>query len=177
MRKTRRADLTAKMKKIKIFIFDVDGVLTDNTVWMGRGKNEMKRFNIADGMGVYIARRAGLPTAFISGRYSVSTLSRVKELGIVDYYQEKGPKRIPFEKILKKYKLKSNEAAFMGDDVIDVPVLKLAGVAATVPHAADYVKVHADIVTAHEAGMGAAREFVDMVLIAKGFDPVELTYK
>jgi 3-deoxy-D-manno-octulosonate 8-phosphate phosphatase (KDO 8-P phosphatase) len=165
------------MQKIRLFVFDVDGILTDNTVWMGRGKSEMKRFNIADGMAVYIARRAGIPTALISGRPSVATLSRVKELGIEDYFQEKGPKRIPFEKLLKKYKLRCDEAAYMGDDVIDVPLLEMAGVSATVPHAPAYVKKYVDIVTVHEAGMGAAREFVDMVLLAKGLNPVELTYR
>lgn len=169
--------LLAKMKKIKLFVFDVDGVLTDNTVWMGRGKTEMKRFNIADGMGVYIARRAGIPTAFISGRPSPATTSRVKELGIVDFYQQRGPKRVPFAKLLKKYKLDPKEVAFMGDDVIDVPIMQIAGVAATVPHAPDYVKKYVDLVTDHEAGMGAAREFIDMVIIAKGLDPVDLTYK
>jgi 3-deoxy-D-manno-octulosonate 8-phosphate phosphatase (KDO 8-P phosphatase) len=65
----------------------------------------------------------------------------------------------------------------MGDDVIDVSVMKLAGVAATVPHAPDYVKKYADVVTKHQAGFGAAREFVDMILNAKGFDPIELTFK
>jgi 3-deoxy-D-manno-octulosonate 8-phosphate phosphatase (KDO 8-P phosphatase) len=169
--------LLAKMKKIKLFVFDVDGVITDNTVWMGRGKTELKRFNIADGMGVYIARRAGIPTAFISGRPSPATTARVRELGVTDLYQFRGPKRVPFEKLLKKYKIDSKEVAFMGDDVIDVPIMQLAGVAATVPHAPDYVKKYADIVTLHEAGMGAARELVDMVIQAKGFDPVELTFK
>jgi 3-deoxy-D-manno-octulosonate 8-phosphate phosphatase (KDO 8-P phosphatase) len=165
------------MKKIRLFVFDVDGVLTDNTVWMGRGKTELKRFNIADGMGVYIARRAGIPTAFISGRPSPATTSRVRELGIIDFFQKKGPKKAPLQKLLKKYKLDPGEVAFMGDDVIDVPVMEMVGVAATVPHAPEYVKKYADIVTQHEAGMGAARELVDMVLMAKGFDPVELTYK
>jgi 3-deoxy-D-manno-octulosonate 8-phosphate phosphatase (KDO 8-P phosphatase) len=169
--------LKARMKNIRLFIFDVDGVLTDNTVWMGRGGAEYKRFCIADGMAVYIARRAGIPSAFISGRASPATTSRARELGIEDLFQNKGPKRVPFEKLVKKYKLSKGQVAFMGDDVIDVPVMKLAGVAATVPHAPDYVKKHADIVTIRHAGQGAAREFVDMVLMAKGFDPVELTYK
>jgi 3-deoxy-D-manno-octulosonate 8-phosphate phosphatase (KDO 8-P phosphatase) len=177
MRRNKRADLKVRMRKIRIFVFDVDGVLTDNTVWMGGGKTEMKRFNIADGMGVYIARRAGIPTAFISGRPSPATLARIKELGIEDYYQQKGPKRIAFLKILKKYGLGSDQAAFMGDDVIDVPLLEMAGVSATVPHAASYIRRRADIVTVHEAGMGAAREFVDMVLMAKGLNPVDLTYR
>ncbi len=177
MQKSNGSRLRAKMKKIKLFVFDVDGVLTDNTVWMGAGKTELKRFNIADGMGIYIARRAGIPSAFISGRSSPATTSRVKELGIVDFFQKKGPKRIPFQKLLKKYKLDQTEVAFMGDDVIDVPVMMMAGVAVTVPHAADYVKEYADIITVHEAGMGAAREFIDLVLIAKGYNPIELTYR
>lgn len=169
--------LLAKLKKIELLIFDVDGVLTDNTVWIGDGKTEFKRFCIADGMAVYIARRAGIPTALISGRRSTATTARAKELGIKDLYQHKGSKKIAFEKLLKKYKLLPQQVAFMGDDVIDVSVLRLAGVAVTVPHAPDYVKQFVDIITVREAGMGAAREFVDMVLAAKGLDPVELTYK
>jgi len=177
LRKGNTRQLKGKLKKIELFVFDVDGVLTDNTVWMGADGNELKRFNIADGMGVYIARRAGIPTAFISGRPSVATTARVNELGIADFFQERGPKRIPFEKLLAKYKLAGDQVAFMGDDVIDVPIMKMAGIAATVPHAPLYVKKYADIVTKHEAGMGAARELVDLVIQAKGFDPVELTYK
>ncbi len=166
-----------KLKKIELFIFDVDGVLTDNTVWMGRDGNEYKRFNIADGMAVYIARRAGIPTAFVSGRKSQATTARARELKIKDLFQEAGPKKVPFEKLLKKYKLDAGQAAFMGDDVIDVAVMKMAGISATVPHAPSYVKRYADIVTKRQAGMGAARELVDMVLMAKGLDPVELTYR
>jgi len=165
------------MKKIKLLIFDVDGVLTDNTVWMGRDGNEYKRFCIADGMAVYIARRAGIPTAFLSGRKSPATTSRAKELGITDLFQKKGPKSKPFERLLKKYNLSPDEAAFMGDDVIDVAVMKMAGISATVPHAPSYVKRFADIVTRKQAGMGAAREFVDLILKAKGLDPIELTYR
>lgn len=177
MPKLSHNSLRNKLRKVKLLIFDVDGVLTDNTVWMGQGKNEYKRFNIADGMAVYIARRAGIPSAFVSGRKSPATVSRAKELGITDLHQAKGPKKAPFEKLLKKYGLSADETAFMGDDVIDVAVMKLAGVSATVPHAPSYVKRFADVVTKREAGMGAAREFVDMILEAKGFDPLELTYK
>lgn len=169
--------LKAKLKKIKLFVFDIDGVLTDNTIWMGGGGTELKRFNIADGMAVYIARRAGIPTAFISGRPSPASIARATELGIVDFFQKKGPKMVPFEKLLKKYSLDGSEVGFMGDDVIDVPLMQIAGVAATVPHAPDYVKKYADVVMIHEAGMGAAREFVDMALKAKGLNPIDLTYK
>lgn len=177
MRKAAHKNLRSKLKKIELFIFDVDGVLTDNTVWMGRDGNEYKRFNIADGMAVYIARRAGIPTAFVSGRKSQATTARARELKIKDLFQNAGPKREPFEKLLKKYKLTADRVAFMGDDVIDIAVMKMAGIAATVPHAPSYVKRCADIVTRRQAGMGAARELVDIVLMAKGLDPVELTYK
>ncbi len=177
MRKATHRSLKSKLKKIELFIFDVDGVLTDNTVWMGRDGNEYKRFNIADGMAVYIARRAGIPTAFVSGRKSQATTARARELKIRDLYQEGGPKKVPFEKLLKKYKLDADQVAFMGDDVIDIAVMRMAGIAATVPHAPSYVRRYADIVTKRQAGMGAARELVDMVLKAKGLDPVELTYR
>ncbi len=177
MRKGSHNSLKTKLKKIELLIFDVDGVLTDNTVWMGRNGDEYKRFCIADGMAVYIARRAGIPTAFISGRKSPATTARARELGVKDLFQIAGPKRLSFDKLLKKYKLDPQQTAFMGDDVIDIPVMKSAGVSVTVPHAPAYVKKYADIVTNRDAGMGAAREFVDMVLKAKGFNPVELTFK
>ncbi len=177
MHKTDCPKLLEKLRKVELLVFDVDGVLTDNTVFIGDGQAEFKRFCIADGMAVYIARRAGIPSAFISGRPSPATTARAKELGVEDCHQEKGSKIPPFKKLLKKYNLKNNQVAFMGDDVIDISVMKVAGVVATVPHAPDYVKQFADIITVREAGMGAAREFVDMVLIAKGYDPVELTYK
>ncbi|UCC79422.1 MAG: HAD hydrolase family protein [Candidatus Zixiibacteriota bacterium] len=177
MKKISPNSLKAKMRKIELFVFDVDGVLTDNTVYMGRNGAEYKRFCIADGMAVYIARRAGIPTAFISGRKSPATTARAKELRISDYYQYPGTKRKPFERLLKKYKLQPEQTAFMGDDIIDVVLMKMAGVSATVPHAPDYVKRYADVVTKKQAGFGAAREFVDMVLKAKGFDPLELTFK
>ncbi len=177
MRSNKNTALKSRLKKIELLVFDVDGVLTDNTVYMGNGNSEFKRFCIADGMAVYIARRAGIPTALISGRPSSATIARAKELKIKDLYQKGGPKRIPFEKLLKKYKLTRDRVAYMGDDVIDVPVMKLAGVSATVPHAPSYVKAHADIVTKRGAGLGAAREFVDMIILAKGLDPLELTYK
>ena len=177
MPKLSHNSLNRKLKKVKLLVFDVDGVLTDNTVWMGSGKNEFKRFNIADGMAVYIARRAGIPTAFLSGRKSPATTARARELKITDLYQNAGPKRAPFEKLLKKYQLTSAEVAYMGDDIIDVAIMKMAGVSATVPHAPSYVKRFADVVTKKEAGMGAAREFVDMVIKAKGLDPLEFTFK
>lgn len=177
MRKAAHKNLRSKLKKIGLFIFDVDGVLTDNTVWMGGDGDEYKRFNIADGMAVYIARRAGIPTAFVSGRKSKATTARARELKIKDLFQEDGPKLVPFEKLLKKYRLAAEQVAFMGDDVIDVAVMRMAGIAVTVPHAPSYVRRYADIVTKREAGMGAARELVDMVLKAKGLDPVELTYR
>jgi 3-deoxy-D-manno-octulosonate 8-phosphate phosphatase (KDO 8-P phosphatase) len=177
VKKASPNSLKAKMRRIELFVFDVDGVLTDNTVYVGRNGAEYKRFCIADGMAVYLARKAGLPTALISGRKSPATTSRARELGITDFYQYPGTKRKPFEKLLKKYKLEPRQTAFMGDDVIDVVLMQLAGVSATVPHAPDYVKKYADVVTKRQAGLGAAREFVDMVLKAKGFDPLELTFK
>jgi 3-deoxy-D-manno-octulosonate 8-phosphate phosphatase (KDO 8-P phosphatase) len=177
MRKAVHKNLKPKLKRIELFVFDVDGVLTDNTVWMGGDGDEYKRFNIADGMAVYIARRAGIPTAFVSGRKSKATTARARELKIKDLFQEAGPKLVPFEKLLKKYKLAAEQVAFMGDDVIDVAVMRMAGISATVPRAPSYVRKYADIVTKRQAGMGAARELVDMVLKAKGLDPVELTYR
>ncbi len=161
-------DLKTKLKQIKLVILDVDGVLTDDTVWMGPDNIELKRFCIADGLGMVMARRRGIKIALLSGRPSPATTARAEELQIEDVYQGYGSK-IDFYNTLKdKYKLNDSEIAFMGNDMVDLEVLKTCGLPIAVPGSPKSIIDAAEYVTSKSGGFGAVREVFDMILEAHG---------
>jgi 3-deoxy-D-manno-octulosonate 8-phosphate phosphatase (KDO 8-P phosphatase) len=162
--------LADKLRKIKLVIFDVDGVLTDNTIFMGADGFEMKRFNIADGLGTYMAIKHGIKIAFLSGRPSAATERRAKELGVEDAIQTHANKLDSYELLKLKYDYKDENIAFMGNDLIDVGVMKKCGLAVAVPDSPQSVIANADFVTTKQGGFGASREFLDMILDARGID-------
>lgn len=166
--------LKEKLKNLKLLVFDVDGVLTDNTVFVGGNETEFKRFHIADGLAFYMAQKVGLKLALVSGRYSPATDSRAKEFNIDEVHQSTTPKPEVVAKLIAKYELKPEEVSFMGDDLVDIQVMKSVGVSVSVPDGAPQTREIADYVTARAGGHGAVREFVDMVLEAKGVDPRSL---
>ena len=159
-----------RLKKIKILIFDVDGVLTDNSVFIGDNGSEYKRFFIADGLAFYMARMAGLKIALLSGRYSPATDSRARELEVDELFQGNIDKAKVINDLMGKYRLNTDEICFMGDDLVDLGAMKVAGVRVSVPSGASQIKAEADYITRHEGGRGAVRELIDMVLTARGFD-------
>lgn len=163
-------ELTEKLRKIELMIFDVDGVLTDNTIFIGRDGSEFKRFNIADGLGTYIAKRHGLKIAFLSGRPSPATQIRAEELGITDIYQSPADKLGFYNQLKSKYNLKDENIAFIGNDLVDVGVMKQCGLAFAVPDSPSLVLKTADYVTKKRGGFGAAREVLDIILNARGID-------
>ncbi len=167
-------DFQKRLKKLKLLIFDVDGILTDNTVLMGENGREYKRFNLADGMGFYLARLAGIKIALISGRYSPATDSRAKELGLGDVYQGYLNKVKAIEELTAKYDLSPEEICYMGDDIIDLQAMETSGFCATVPHGAEEIRSIADYITEKEGGNGAARELINLILKAKGIKATEL---
>jgi 3-deoxy-D-manno-octulosonate 8-phosphate phosphatase (KDO 8-P phosphatase) len=162
--------LTDKLRKIRLVIFDVDGVLTDNTVFMGADGFEIKRFNIADGLGTYMAIRHGLIIAFLSGRHSAATISRGKELGVTEIIQNPSNKLDSYTDLKLKYKLEDENIAYMGNDLVDVGVMRQCGLAIAVPDSPQLVLKAADYVTKKQGGFGAAREFLDMILEARGIE-------
>lgn len=162
--------LVEKLRKIQLVIFDVDGVLTDNTVLMGNDRTEFKRFNIADGLGTYMAIKHGLHIAFLSGRKSEATLARAKELGVSDVIQTHVNKLDSYAILKLKYNLADENVAYMGNDLVDVGVMKQCGFAAAVPDSPMTVLKNAAYVTKKPGGFGAARELLDMILEAKGID-------
>ena len=166
---TRHAPLVTKLKRVKLFLCDVDGVLTDGSVFIG-GEREFKRFNIRDGLGLVLARRAGLKVGWVSARPSAATRKRAKELKI-DFLVQQGDrlsKTGAVERLLAREKLDWSEVCFIGDDVVDLGPLARAGLGLAVADARPQVKAAADFVTGAAGGRGAVREAVEMILRAQG---------
>ncbi len=166
MAKSLPKALASKMARVKIFLCDVDGVLTNATVFIGDGR-EFKEFHIRDGLGLRLLQRAGIKVGWISNRPSTATQQRADELKIDFLYQAKGSKVDAVEAILKRAGFDWDDVCYMGDDVVDLGALKRAGVAVGVPSAIEEVKTLADYVTKAEGGQGAVREVVGLILKAQ----------
>ena len=160
--------MNSSVQKIKLIISDVDGVWTDGTIFLNGTGEEFKRFSVLDGAGMAVARMADLKVAFISGRFSKATEARAKELKIQDVYNGTLNKLIPYEALKKKYQLDDDEIAFIGDDMIDIPVMEKVGTAISVSDAYPLVKELAVYVTEKAGGEGAFREAVDWILKEQG---------
>jgi len=171
--------LHSRLKRVKLFLCDVDGVLTDGSIFIG-GVSEFKRFNIRDGLGLVLARRAGLKVGWVSARPSVATRMRAQELKI-DFLIQQGDsvsKTGAIEKLLAREKVDWKEVCFVGDDVVDLGPLARAGFAVAVGDARPQVKAAADFVTRADGGRGAVRETIEMILQAQGkWEPVIAVYK
>jgi 3-deoxy-D-manno-octulosonate 8-phosphate phosphatase (KDO 8-P phosphatase) len=155
-------------KGLKMLILDVDGVLTDGRIILDNDGNEFKSFHVRDGHGIKMLQRAGVRVAIITGRYSKVVERRARELGITEIYQRCHAKTVAFDHIIEKYGLSEKEAAYMGDDVVDIPVFKRVGMPIAVKDAEDSAKDHAAMITENPGGRGAVREVCDFLLKAKG---------
>jgi 3-deoxy-D-manno-octulosonate 8-phosphate phosphatase (KDO 8-P phosphatase) len=163
-----KKNIKGKLKKIKLLILDVDGVMTDGRIIMDSEGHEIKNFDVRDGHGIKLLQRYGIKVAILTGRQSKVVEYRAKDLDIKDVYQKVFNKKEVFEKILRKHKLSANEVAYMGDDIVDIPVLKRVGFSAAVADAVDVVKKSVDYITKNTGGHGAVRELCEMILQAKG---------
>jgi 3-deoxy-D-manno-octulosonate 8-phosphate phosphatase (KDO 8-P phosphatase) len=166
---TRHPSLATRMARIKLFLCDVDGVLTDGSIFIG-GEREFKRFNIRDGLGLVLARRAGLKIGWVSARPSPATKLRAAELKIhfLVEQNDKQSKTDAIEKLLAQEKLGWDEVCFVGDDIVDLGPLKRAGFSVAVADAVAEAKAAAHFVTDARGGHGAIREVVEMILQAQG---------
>ena len=160
--------MNPKVKKIKMIISDVDGVWTDGSFYKGTDGQEFKKFNVHDGVGVAMARAAGLKIALISGRYSPATEYRAKELNIEDVYNG-GLNKIPaYEELKNKYNLIDSEIAYVGDDLIDISVMEKVGAPIAVANAINNVKKISAYTTKTAGGYGAFRESVSWIIDQQG---------
>jgi 3-deoxy-D-manno-octulosonate 8-phosphate phosphatase (KDO 8-P phosphatase) len=156
-----------KAQKIKIVIVDVDGILTDGTIGYGNYTDTYRKFHVHDGFGFVLLAKAGIKSAIITSKRSKAVLKRAKELKIDIVCQNVDKKVSAFNKILKKYKLKPEQACYIGDDLLDLAVLNRAGFSVTVPQACGDIQHSVDFVTQKDAGCGAVRETVEFILKAQ----------
>jgi 3-deoxy-D-manno-octulosonate 8-phosphate phosphatase (KDO 8-P phosphatase) len=158
-------------RKIRLLALDVDGVLTDNGVYIGASQGErveLKRFDIQDGLGLALLRGTGIRVALVSGRVSEATALRASELRIEDVIQDAGAHKVPaLGALIEKHGIAWDEVAFVGDDLADVPVMQRVGLPIAVANAVPEMKAIAAYVTEAEGGRGAVREVVTAVLGAR----------
>ncbi|MFQ6607672.1 MAG: KdsC family phosphatase [Fidelibacterota bacterium] len=162
-------DFKQAAEKIKIILTDVDGVFTDGTIYKGNDGSEFKRFSVLDGAGVALARAANLKVVIVSGRHSPATVSRAKELGLEnDCFQGELNKVALYNRLKEQYSFTDEEAVFIGDDLIDIEVMKQVGLPIAVANAIAPVKAIAKLVTEAKGGEGAFREAVETILHSRG---------
>jgi 3-deoxy-D-manno-octulosonate 8-phosphate phosphatase (KDO 8-P phosphatase) len=167
-----------RAERVALPITDVDGVLTDGRIFLADDGTEMKGFHVRDGAGVVYARRAGIPVALITGRSSALVARRAMELGITDVFQGAIDKRPPFLELLRRHDLAPEQVAYVGDDLLDLPLLTRVGFAVTVADAVPEVREVAHHVTDAPGGGGALREVVEVILRAQGrWDAVVARYR
>lgn len=159
------------LKKIKVLILDVDGVMTDSRVFWTEGSGWGAFYSVIDGFGVKLLLRNGIEVCVISAGTFTSHKKRAEILGIKHAYFGDENKLHAFAEICGKLGVKESECAFVGDELFDIPVLERAGFAATPPHAPASVKKAVSYITKREGGNGAVRELCDLLLQAKGIRP------
>lgn len=155
-------------KGIKLLILDVDGVLTDGSIILDDGGNELKAFYVRDGHGIKMLSSIGVKVAIITGRYSKVVERRAHELGITEIYQRCHIKLVAYEELKEKLNISDNEIAYIGDDIVDISIMKKVGLPVAVADSEERTKSEALIITDKPGGRGAVREICDLILKAKG---------
>ena len=166
-----------RAEKIKLVLFDVDGVLTDGKLLLQADGSESKQFDIKDGTGIVLAQRAGLKVGFLSARLSPPTQHRAAQLGVTLVHQGVSSKIETYEHIVDELLLEDEAVAYMGDDIVDLPVLSRVGLAAAPADAAPDVRARVHWVSQAPGGCGAARELIELILRAqRAWESVLLEY-
>lgn len=160
--------LAQQIKSIRLIAFDVDGILTDGGLYLSDSGEEFKRFNSLDGHGLKMLKASGVELAIITGRTSRCVELRAKNLGITHLFQGVEDKLGVMQSLLEKLKLVPEAAAYMGDDVVDLPVMRRVGLAISVPNAPQVVRDNAHYVSQHNGGNGAVREACELIMSAQG---------
>jgi len=164
---TKYQSLVPKLRKIKMILLDVDGVLTDGAIIYGLDGLELKIFDSQDGYGITNAINNGINVGIVTARSSEVVERRAKDLGITDLYQGSIDKVTPYQRIKKGHSLSDAEVAYVGDDLLDLPLLQRVGFSAAPANAVRDVKMRVDYVAKTMGGHGAVREIIDMILKAQ----------
>ncbi|MDD4894503.1 MAG: HAD-IIIA family hydrolase [Candidatus Omnitrophica bacterium] len=162
-----KAELIEKARKIKMLLLDVDGVLTDGRIIYDSAGRDMKFFDVHDGMGVYALKKAGIKTILITAKGSRAIKPRSRDMRVEAVFEDVSPKTTALEKILKKYKINTEEICFVGDDLVDLCLMRRVGLPIAVFNAAPEIKQAASYVTLKLGGRGAVREVAELILKAQ----------
>jgi 3-deoxy-D-manno-octulosonate 8-phosphate phosphatase (KDO 8-P phosphatase) len=160
--------LAEKLQAVKAVILDVDGVLTDGGIYYDPTGRDIKRFHVADGLGIELLRQAGIRVVIMSGRVSEALTRRAAELRVTDCYQGLRDKKAQIEKLRQQWQLKAEELLYVGDDLNDLPAFEAVGVRVAVANADDMLRSQAHYVTQATGGNGAVREVCEWLLKARG---------
>lgn len=166
-----------KAKAIKLLILDVDGTLTNGALYYTSAGAEMRGFHVQDGMGLKLLQRSGVEVAVISAKQSEVVAKRMSDLNIEHVYLGHEDKIPAYESLKTKLGLDDSQIAYMGDDLPDLPLLKRAGLAISVPNAPEIIQQHVDFISVKKAGKGAVREACELIMNAQGtYQPVIQSY-
>ncbi len=161
-------DVLEKAAAVRLVVFDVDGVLTDGSLFLGDDGQEYKAFHSRDGHGMKMLQASGVEIAVITGRTSQVVVHRMDNLGVRHVYQGQLDKLPAFEDLLQKLAIPAEQVAYVGDDVVDLPTMRRAGLAVAVQDAHPLVKQHAHWCTPSKGGRGAARDLCELIMSAQG---------
>ncbi len=161
-------EILEKARPVRLIIFDVDGVLTDGNLYLGNSGEELKAFNIKDGLGIKLLMQSGVEVGVITGRSSELVAQRMQSLGVKHIYQGQHEKLPAYQELVAKLGLEPEQVAYVGDDLIDLPLMRRVGFAVAVEDAHPLVKQHAHWQTPAAGGKGAVREVCELLMKAQG---------
>ena len=156
-----------RAKKIKLLILDVDGVLTDGRIVYDNFGDELKFFNVTDGLGVYLLRKAGIKTVIITAKKTRAVVKRARDMHVAAVYSNHYKLKV-YQKVIKKFRVKDEQVCFMGDDLLDIPIIKRAGLAVTPPNGVEEARNISHYTTKKHGGKGAVRELIEIILKSQG---------
>jgi 3-deoxy-D-manno-octulosonate 8-phosphate phosphatase (KDO 8-P phosphatase) len=163
-----KSNLRDKARKVKILLLDVDGVLTDGRIIYDSRGRDSKFFDVHDGLGVYLLKKCGIPTVLITAKGSRAIKPRARDMRVAEVFADVSPKTLALDKIVKKYKVDVGDICFVGDDLVDLCVMKKVGFPVAVFNACPEIKQSASYITLNSGGRGAVREVAELILKSQG---------
>ncbi|MCX5704791.1 MAG: HAD-IIIA family hydrolase [Candidatus Omnitrophica bacterium] len=163
-----KSNLRDKARKVKLLLLDVDGVLTDGRIIYDSRGRDSKFFDVHDGLGVYLLKKAGIPTILITAKGSRAIKPRARDMRVAEVFSDVSPKSAVLDKILKKYNVIIDDICFVGDDLVDLCMMKRVGFPIAVFNAAPEIKQSAAYITIKTGGRGAVREVAELILKSQG---------